>query len=336
MSNGVQLQPDNEFLKAAGRSTGWLRLGESSIGAAGSNFLLVHAGSDGAEDCVASLAEAGIGTVIWQLDLQEGRKRRQRRKEIERIVEAGAQFSGPWVAIAPFTLVLARELEKLGGHVRLAVLSDDLAALWSGAEASHASSLSALRKSASDILDLAVFIGSSHADRMVISTRKAKEFPRETITALLQFFEIGADPAQLAAGAGVLGRLQPLAPRVVAPHLTYQPAFKWGVDSIFKRGVVCGWVKRAMSNERVAVRVIVEGQEVATASAEYFRQQLFDLGVGDGAHSFAIDISANLGQQPKRVEIRTVDGDVLLGEAMMTASVGQRIDETIADVNLAS
>jgi predicted nuclease with TOPRIM domain len=100
--------------------------------------------------------------------------------------------------------------------------------------------------------------------------------------------------------------------------------------------LVTGWIKRAMSNERVAVRILIDGQVVAEGKAEYFRQKLFDLGIGDGSHAFAIDISSSLGATQKRIEIRTADGNFLLGEAIMTASVGRRLDDSLGGVELAS
>lgn len=336
MSGGVELQQQVGVLKPAGRSAGWLRVGESAAGRSALNVLLVHPDSDAAEDLVAGLTEAGVASVIWELDPRKSRSRARRRKEIQRIVAAGRQLGGAWVGVVPFTLPLARDLEKLVTTSRFVLLSDDVAVLWSGGEASHTSSLRALRASAGGILDMAVFIASSSTDRLILSARKSKEFPNQALRAVLDFFEVSADDTSISAGACILGRQQPMNPRVVAPQLTYQPAFKWGVDSIFKRGLVTGWIKRAMSNERLVVRIVVDGQVAAEGKAEYFRQKLFDLGIGDGSHAFAIDISSSLGATPKRVEIRTADGNFLLGEVMMTASVGKRLDDSLGSVELAN
>lgn len=336
MSSTVEIQNDSSVLKPAGRALGWMRLGEMSVGKQAVNFLLVQPDCDAAEDFVASLACSGVATIVWQLDLESTVRRRLQNHEIQRVLSERKNSSGPTICVVPFIPRLIRQLERAPRPVRFIVLTDDLAALWGGAETGYGSSLKALKASAASLVDIAVFISSGSADRMLVSARKAKEFPNEALSAVMHFMEALIDPAKLTSGAALLGRPQPKMPRIIAPKLAYQPAFKWGVDSIFKRGIVCGWVKRAMSDEHVAVRVIVDGKEVAVGKAEFFRQQLFDLGIGDGSHAFAIDISSSLGSTPKRVEIRTVDGDVLLGEATMTASVGQRLDEAIGDTNLAS
>jgi hypothetical protein len=57
-----------------------------------------------------------------------------------------------------------------------------------------------------------------------------------------------------------------------------------------------GWAwHTGWPTERVAVIVKYKGKPVASAVADGFRHDLFEAGVGDGAHGFTIDLAATAG-----------------------------------------
>lgn len=58
----------------------------------------------------------------------------------------------------------------------------------------------------------------------------------------------------------------------------------------FGSGEVIGWAAVAGTNERLEVKLLIDGAEAVTAKANVFREDLAREGVGDGYHAFYIRI----------------------------------------------
>lgn len=163
-------------------------------------------------------------------------------------------------------------------------------------------------------------------DVMVASLRKMREFPDLHLKALMNF--VGAAPVEdaLTAAAGVLSRVDEPYALSSRTELPSTFLFQGMVDQLCKRGIVAGWAKDVLDDRRVEIRVLVEGEEVARELADYEREDLKKLNLGDGAYGFAIDIGRFLGAEPKQVEVRTVERDFTVGKLEMTLRRGVRLD----------
>lgn len=73
-------------------------------------------------------------------------------------------------------------------------------------------------------------------------------------------------------------------------------------------GYVLGWVwKPARPTERVSVSVLIDGHEAGSGVADHPREDLAQLGIGDGAHGFLVPLPDDL-SGPGRLEVVAVAG----------------------------
>lgn len=77
---------------------------------------------------------------------------------------------------------------------------------------------------------------------------------------------------------------------------------------------VAGWAyNRAMPDQRLTVRVLVDGVEQAAAIADQYRPDLEDAGIGDGAHAFTLVLPPQAMDGKPHQLVVEVEGAPLLG-----------------------
>lgn len=315
-----------------GSNHGFIRLNWQEPAQAGRKVLMfAPPESDAAEDVVDAASRLGIVVDIWQLSSQRPVKHSSSVREIERLyrcsIEKGAETS--WVGVMPFDLHLVRMAEKRFPNAAILLLTDDPVALWLGGESPERDLRESMFHVGRAFANLSVYAASTRRELMMISLRKAKEFPQEVLHAFCQFCNHVPDGAAINDAINRLGRahstvaLRPI--QKALEHVKVQGA----VNVQSKFGRIGGWAKIAMSSDRVEIKVLIRGEEVARTLADELRQDLLTAGVGDGRHGFDIDITPFLSSETVRVEVRSVEGDVVLGHIDMTLERGLRV---VADV----
>jgi hypothetical protein len=317
-----------QVLRAEGSNMGHLRMVPNNLpDTAGATFLVVHPESDAADRIVAALRQAGTGIRVWGID-PETRNRGAIKNEMRALAaEARVSKGAPLLFVLPFNAALLGKVKRAFESSRWILLADDPAALLIGGENAAPNGRKALLKVGKDLLHWIEFVGRSRDEMLVLSARKCREFSGEALSSIFAMLRMDVDTPTFDESVKILSRVELAAPRFMIDNQPETPVFKCGMDSIAKRGVLAGWVKRVLDDAPVEVKIIIDGVEVARGLANHFRQSLFELSIGSGNHGYSIDLSAHLGSAVKRVEVWTVETPTIIGVAMMNAVSGRRSDE---------
>lgn len=331
MSSSEDAKPpldETHVLRAEGSNKGHLRMVPNSLsGKAAANFLVVHPESDAADRIVAAIRQARINARVWGVD-PETRNRAAIRNELNALkVELRAAQGEPLLFVLPFNTALLKKVKRAFDNPRWILLADDPAALLIGGENAAPHARKALLRVGKDLLQWVEFVGRAEEEMLVLSARKCREYGVETLSSMLGFLHVEIDTPTFDESVKILSRVELAAPRFMIGNEPQTIVFKCGTDSLMKRGILAGWVKRVLNDEPVEVKVIIDGAEVARGMANHFRQSLFELSIGSGNHGYSIDLSAHLGSVVRRVEVWTVETPTLVGVALMNAVSGRRLDE---------
>lgn len=319
---------ETQVLRPEGSNIGHLRMVPNNLpDTAGATFLVVHPESDAPDRIVAALRQAGTGIRVWGID-PETRNRGAIKNEMRALAaEARVSKGAPLLFVLPFNAALLRKVKRAFGASRWILLADDPAALLIGGESAAPNGHKALLKVGKDLLHWIEFVGRAKDEMLVLSARKCREFSGEALSSMLAMLRMEVDTPTFDESVKILSRVELAAPRFMIDNQTQTQLFKCGTDSIMKRGILAGWVKRVLDDEPVEVKVIMDGAEVARGLANHFRQSLFELSIGTGNHGYSFDLSAHLGSAVRRIEIWTVEPPTLVGVALMNAVSGRRAEE---------
>lgn len=289
-------------------------------------IVMVPYESDSAFDLVQGLVSLEFSVEVWRLDPRSTRARRNRRAEIGRMQRASRSPEvGQWAGVMPFDRDVAKSIAGSFPDARIMLITDDLAVLSVGNE-SHSSDIRrSMLDVANGVAEMAVFATSATLPIMMISMRKAKEFPTRMLEAVCEFTGLSRDIAAIEAAAKLLGRPQVIVAVTPVRKLLAVDVVRGGIEPVHKNGAITGWAKRALSADRVQVGARVDGQEIARTDADLQRQDLLMSGVGDGHYGFILDVSKKLTHQPVRIEIFAVESGYVLGAVDMTLEKGHRV-----------
>lgn len=204
---------------------------------------------------------------------------------------------------------------------------DDACASVLGNETIKPTTLAALVGEAEIQVQCIKALGRHSGDLMIISLRKMREFPEHHLRAVMHFLGLEPSVDAIRSAESTLRRADDPHALSIRTELPNSSVFQGTVNRLCKNGIVAGWVKDALDDRRVEVRVFVDGNEVAQDTANYLREDLNQQNLGDAAYGFAIDISSHLNSDPKLVEVRTADTGFLIGTLEMTSRRGLRVSE---------
>ena len=220
---------------------------------------------------------------------------------------------------------LTRARLKSRADLPVIAVFDYAAVLGIGAEGVDHNPLDAMVEAARAQHEMLKLLAGLDREFFIVSARKAKDFPEPLLRALADFLGITVDDVTMRQAVGYLRRELPAFPYTMRFDRPSESLFRGNVDSQLKNGILSGWVKHYTEDERVRVRILIDGEEVTREVADYRRDDLVGLGIGDGGYGYAIDLGRFLDDGKKYVEVRTVDRDILVGASEMTLKRGTRV-----------
>jgi hypothetical protein len=198
------------------------------------------------------------------------------------------------------------EHQELAGfrNPRLVVIfRDPVAVAVRNALSEHYPEMQALIAATNAAYSLARFVERVPCPVLLLSYEKALAFPGVLIDNLLAFCELRPDDATR---NRMFLRVQPnRAEYLVAARRRFVGAIDGVLD-----GQLYGWCAQEGRVEPVRLELHVADRVVATFSADHFRQDLAQIGVGNGSHGFYVDLEA-LGLAPETVISVKVAGRML-------------------------
>jgi hypothetical protein len=149
------------------------------------------------------------------------------------------------------------------------------------------------------------FVRSAECPTLLVSYEKFIAFPDRAIDALAQFCGIVVtDETRLRARRAVV----PNNPNYIR---LFHPSHRGNFDAV-KDGVAIGWCAENGRDDPVPVELLADGVIVASATADIFRPDLLEAGIGTGRHGFRLDVSCLAGKPDAVLTIRTVGSGYLI------------------------
>ena len=289
-------------------------------------ILMAPRGSDAAFDFVESLSVLGYAIEVWRLDPRSNRAPRNRHAEMRRMERAWRSTSdGRWIGVLPFDREIAKLAVKTFPESFIILAADDLAVIGVGDE-SHSSNIRrSMMSAATSIAEMAVFATSTTRPLMMVSMRKAKEFPGAMLHAVCEFRGQVREASEINTAAKRLGRPQVIVAVAPIRKLLAVDVVRGGIEPVHKNGSITGWAKRALSADRVDIGARLNGEEIARTQADRPRQDLVMSGVGDGHYGFILDVSKRLSHHPVRIEIYAIESGYVFGAVDMNTEKGERV-----------
>jgi len=289
-------------------------------------ILMVPCDSDSAFDFVESLSALGYATDVWRLDPRSSRAPRNLRAEMERLQRAWRSTAdGQWIGVLPFDRNIAKSAAATFPDSFIILVADDLAVTGVSGESQSDNIRRSMLNAANSIAEMAVFATSTAHPLMMVSMRKAKEFPSAILHAVCEFRGQVLEASEIDAAAKLLGRPQVIVAVAPIRKLLAVDVVRGGIEPVHKNGSITGWAKRALSNERVGIGARLNGEEIARTQADRQRQDLLMSGVGDGHYGFILDVSKKLSYHPVRIEIYAIESGYVFGAVDMNIEKGERV-----------
>jgi hypothetical protein len=227
-----------------------------------------------------------------------------------------------WGARVPFRNPMLGAAKRTAVNPYYIIVMEDAASIAISVERNtEGGETDALAEAAKRNAELAFFAAEVRKPAMVISLQKAREFASTHIDAIAAFAGIEPTPERRLAAIALIDQgARSLRTTTSAVGIR---VVQGALDSVQKGGQIRGWAKQPLSDERVLVRVLVDGVEVAEAIADQFRDDLLRNRIGDGRHGFVIPIAQALSRQPAIVEVNAAADNSPIGTAEMTIAGGR-------------
>jgi hypothetical protein len=284
--------------------------------------------SDGVVEFVGALEELGFRSNVWRLDPRSTRVPRNRRDEIERLRNSwnsAGDERGSWLCVMPFEKRVVRQSLGAFGDAVTFLVADDVAVGGIAEEPMSQDIRRSLLNAARSIVEMSIFASETKQPAMILSMRKAKEYPEVILRAVNEFVGLAPAPDAMQRAVKCLGRSQPLVVVREVRKAMETRSVRGGVEPVHKNGAITGWAKRALSEEPVNVGARLDGREIARAEANVARQDLALSGIGDGHYGFVLDVSKSLSSHPARIEVYAVDTGYVIGLIDMSTERGDRV-----------
>jgi hypothetical protein len=163
----------------------------------------------------------------------------------------------------------------------------------------------ALRDAVADLSSLMAFIGELKCPYLLLSYEKALTAPRDFIDVLMRFCDIPCDDELRGQLLGMIELNRP----------TYLASARRRFDGLLE-GVhgdhLYGWCQLTRSPEPVVLDVLVDDRMALSVTADVFRQDLLDAGVGSGSHGYFVPLEALRAQPDSVIRVKVSRHDIEL------------------------
>jgi hypothetical protein len=153
--------------------------------------------------------------------------------------------------------------------------------------------------------DMAHFVEKAECPTLLLSYEKCVAFPDKAIEAIAGFCGITLTPSLRQAAHTAI------TPNNPAYIKLFHHGYRGHVDGLLD-GQLVGWCKSNLTDAPVALELLANGVVVASFTADRFRADLQQAGVGAGRHSFAFDMQGIGLDKDALLKVRTKGGDFTL------------------------
>ena len=157
--------------------------------------------------------------------------------------------------------------------------------------------MQSLREVAADQTAMLAFVDRLACPNLLLSYEKALTFPQDFIATITRFCDL---PQTAELRGRLIALIEPNRQRYVAhARRRYE-----GVIEGVRGEHLYGWCRLSQSTEPVMLEVLVDDRVVTRLTAETFRQDLLDAGIGQGSHGFFIRLDALQAQPVSLIRVR--------------------------------
>lgn len=149
----------------------------------------------------------------------------------------------------------------------------------------YAEPMQALADTVANQAALIALVSALRCPSLLLSYEKALSFPAEFIAALLQFCGIPGNDALRA-------RLQALVEPNRPSYLMRARRRYDGLIEGVRDGQLYGWCCLTRSTDPITLDIMVDDRLALTVTADSFRQDLLEAGIGEGRHGYFIPVEA--------------------------------------------
>jgi hypothetical protein len=149
----------------------------------------------------------------------------------------------------------------------------------------------------SDLNAMMAFIAELRCPVLLLSYEKALMFPHDFVDAIVQFCDI---PRNATLRARLIGVIEPNRPSYIVGA---RRRFEGTIDGV-RDGRLYGWCRLSHSTDPVSLHVLVDERKVLSLSADTFRQDLLEAGIGQGNHGFSIALQVLRAQPDAMIRIK--------------------------------
>jgi len=176
-----------------------------------------------------------------------------------------------------------RDLSLFRNPHLIVIYRDPVAVAVRGALSEHRYAINELMGATGSMYSLAQFIDRADCPTLMLSYEKALTFPEATIESIMEFCGIKVTPG---AREKLLKKIQPNRPEYLA-GATRQ--FAGTIDGILD-GQLYGWARQVGMIAPIDVDLYIDDQLAGTVTADRFRTDLLENGIGNGNHGFFISL----------------------------------------------
>jgi len=214
------------------------------------------------------------------------------RPGLKRLIRGRAANYGTWGFKFPMLCgsFNPRDLALFGNPHVIVTFRDPISIAVRNTLSEYQEPMKGLRAAVDEQNAMLTFIERLRCPALLLSYEKSIIFPGDFVDAIIGFCGL---PANDLLREGLLLLVDPNRTSYIAQaRRRYE-----GVIDGMTGGLLGGWCRLTGANDPVELELLVDDQPVTHVSANEFRQDLLDAGIGDGNHAFVLDVR-ELGLDP--------------------------------------
>jgi hypothetical protein len=255
-----------------------------------------------------ALREAGIffGDVIYDVVHEDAQFVQQlgpgKRATLPNLIRSRNEQHDVWGFKAPnlHHLLPVGDIAKFRAPYMIAIFRDPVAIAVRKRLSEHVDEARALLRASNALTSMIEYCARAGCPTLMLSYEKALQAPEAFVETLIAFCGIECDPEQR---HRMLRQIEPNKPSYLEQAKT---TYDGVIDGIIG-GRLCGWCRRIGWLQPVELDVFANEILLGTTSADRFRVDLADAGIGNGSHGFAFDLNNFPANPDCRISVKVRD-----------------------------